>query len=142
MGKLEQLDFLPPSPFFLSQFLLACFGPEDESTLEAVGSVISGSSNPQRQACSALDSRSKVAEEGSDVLPPLVVALDDVLHLQGSERAAEGEGDGARDTEHYKRWPASRLGWTSVRRDAGSLQLIWKRGEFEVLMDSLRGSNR
>lgn len=32
--------------------------------------------------CALVDSRSKVAEEGSDVLSPLVIALDDVLHLQ------------------------------------------------------------
>lgn len=97
--------------FFFSflQFLLACFGLEDESTLEAVCSVISGSSNPQRQACSTLDSRSKVAEEGSDVLSPLVVALDDVLHLQG-ESAAGGERGRSEGAGRNRRWPASRLG--------------------------------
>lgn len=36
-----------------------------------------------RPLCSRVDSRSKVAEESSDVLPPLVVSLDHILHLQG-----------------------------------------------------------
>lgn len=31
---------------------------------------------------SIVDSHSKVAEEGSDVLSPLVIALDDILHLE------------------------------------------------------------
>ena len=31
---------------------------------------------------SIVDSHSKVAEKGSDVLSPLVVALDDILHLK------------------------------------------------------------
>ncbi len=31
---------------------------------------------------SLVDSRSKVAEKGGDVLSPLMVALDDILHLQ------------------------------------------------------------
>lgn len=118
--------------FFFLKFLLACLGPEDESTLEAVGSVISGSSNPQRQACSALDSRSKVAEEGSDVLSPLVVALDDVLHLQG-ERAASGgvREDEAREAEHCK---GLRVvgGRTDVMRSS-------RRRRFEVLRESLSG---
>lgn len=32
-----------------------------------------------------VDSRSKVAKEGSDVLSPLVIALDDILHLESTK---------------------------------------------------------
>lgn len=148
MGKLEQLDFLFfPLFFFFLQFLLACFGPKDESTLEAVGWVISGSSNPRRQACAALDSRSKVTEEGGDVLSPLVVALDDVLHLQG-ERAAEGEGDeeGTRNGYEWPQTVGARLhittGQASVHPDAGSLLSDLEEGESEVLRESLGGGER
>lgn len=35
---------------------------------------------------SLVDSHSKVAEEGSDVLSPLVIALDDILHLKRTSK--------------------------------------------------------
>lgn len=47
-----------------------------------------------------VNSRSKVAEERSDVLPPLVIALDDILHLQ-----SEVEGlAGSRKTQKEKHY--------------------------------------
>lgn len=42
-----------------------------------------------RMWSSLVDSRSKVAEKGSDVLSPLMVALDDILHLQRTKRELE-----------------------------------------------------